>query len=58
MVATFLAMEGLERQLSGMDRRAISVAAGARSHLQANNPVEFRFQTTTGYTKLTRQDVR
>ena len=42
VIATSLAMEGLER--SGMARRAISVVAGARNHLQADRPLEFRFE--------------
>ena len=44
VIATSLAMEGLERPLCGMDRCAISVVAGARNHLQANRSVEFRFE--------------
>src|SRR6266581_8608304 len=32
VAATSWAMEGLERQSCGMDRRAISVVAGARNH--------------------------
>jgi len=44
VVATSLAMEGLERQLSGMDHRAISVVAGARNHLQANRSLGFCFE--------------
>ncbi len=32
VAATSLAMEGLERQLGSMDRRAISVVARARNH--------------------------
>jgi len=32
VIATSLAMEGLERQWYGMARRAISVVAGARNH--------------------------
>lgn len=36
VIATSLAMEGQERQSYGMARRAISVVAGARNHLQAN----------------------
>jgi hypothetical protein len=46
VVATSWAMEGVERQSCGMDRRAISVVAGARNHLQANRSFEFRFEVT------------
>jgi hypothetical protein len=44
VAATSWAMEGLERQSCGMDRRAISVVAGARNHLQANRSLRFCFE--------------
>jgi len=44
VAATSWAMEGLERQSCGMDRRAISVVAGARNHLQANRSLGFCFE--------------
>jgi len=46
VAATSWAMEGLERQSCGMDRRAISVVAGARNHLPANRSLDFRFEVT------------
>ena len=44
VVATSLAMEGLERQLCSIDRRAISVVAGARNRLPANRSLGFCFE--------------
>jgi hypothetical protein len=44
VVATSWAMAGLERQSCGVDRRAISVVAGARNHLQANRSLGFCFE--------------
>jgi len=46
VIATSLAMEGLEREWYGMACRAISVVAGARNHLQANRSLAFRFEVT------------
>ena len=46
VIATSLAMEGLERQWYGMARRAISVVAGARNHLQANWSWAFWLEVT------------
>jgi hypothetical protein len=37
-------MEGLKRDLCGMDRRATSVVARARNHLQANRSLGFCFE--------------
>jgi hypothetical protein len=44
VVAASLAMEGLEHQLCSVDRRAVSVVAGARNHLQANRSLGFCFE--------------